>query len=114
MYTDANLLPTNPEKMDLLNWCLASYKTEMTSDINPKYMSAYYQSAGLNFLYGFKGELNLEKASSYFRLSLNTYKQPEVQKIVSAIEKYENTYPTFKQEFLLPYIDNYLKLNKTK
>jgi hypothetical protein len=114
MYTDANLLPTNPEKMDLLNWCLASYKTEMTSDINPKYMSAYYQSAGLNFLYGFKGELNLEKASSYFRLSLNTYKQPEVQKIVSAIEKYQNTYPTFKQEFLLPYIDNYLKLNKTK
>lgn len=114
MYTDANLLPTNPEKMDLLNWCLASYKTDMTSDINPKYMSAYYQSAGLNFLYGFKGELNLEKASSYFRLSLNTYKQPEVQKIVSAIEKYQNTYPTFKQEFLLPYIDNYLKLNKTK
>jgi hypothetical protein len=114
MYIDPSLLPANPEKVNLLNWCLLSYKTEMSTDINPKYMASYYQAAGLNFLYGFKGDLDLEKASSYFRLSLNTYKQPEVQQIISAIDKYQNTYPTFKQEFLLPYIDNYLKLNKIK
>lgn len=114
MYIDSSLLPANPEKVNLLNWCLLSYKTEMGNDINPKYMASYYQAAGLNFLYGFKGDLDLEKANSYFRLSLNTYKKPEVQQIIIAIDKYQNTYPTFKQEFLLPYIDNYLKLNKIK
>jgi hypothetical protein len=114
MYIDPALLPINPEKSDLLNWCLLSYKTESNNNINPKYMAAYYQSAGLNFLYGFKGDVDVEKANSYLRLSLNTYKQPEVQQLLVAIEKYQNTFPSFKQEFLLPYIDNYLKLNKTK
>lgn len=114
MYSDINLAPINPEKTNLLNWCLQAYKNDMSSDGNTKYMAAYYQTVGLNFLYGFKGDVDLEKASSYFRLSLNTYKQPEVQQMINAIDKYQNTYPTFKQEFLLPYIDNYLKLNKTK
>lgn len=114
MYSDINLAPINPEKNNLLNWCLQAYKNDISNNGNTKYMAAYYQTVGLNFLYGFKGELNLEKANSYLRLSLNTYKQPEVQQMVNAIDKYQNTYPTFKQEFLLPYIDNYLKLNKIK
>lgn len=112
MYLEPTMLPSNPEKTNLLNWCLLSYKTDNSSDLNPKYMAAYYQAVGLNFLYGFKGDLDLEKASSYFRLSLNTYKQPDVQQYVTAIEKYQNTYPTFKNQFLLPYIDNYIKMNK--
>lgn len=114
MYRDPTLLPSNPEKANLLNWCLLSYKIESDNNTNPKYMAAYYQSAGLNFLYGFKGDVDVEKANSYLRLSLNTYKQPEVQQLLVAIEKYQNTFPSFKQEFLLPYIDNYLRLNKTK
>ena len=114
MYKDFTLLPSNPEKENLLNWCLLSYKTETDNTLNPKYMAAYYQSAGLNFLYGFKGDVDIEKANSYLRLSLNTFRQPEVQQLLVAIEKYQNTFPSFKQEFLLPYIDNYLRLNKTK
>lgn len=114
MYKDLTLLPSNPEKENLLNWCLLSYKTETDNTLNPKYMAAYYQSAGLNFLYGFKGDVDIEKANSYLRLSLNTFRQPEVQQLLVAIEKYQNTFPSFKQEFLLPYIDNYLRLNKTK
>lgn len=108
LFTDPSLARKSMEKSNLLNWCLSSYKY-LDDKIDNQFRSAYYKTVGYNFLYGFKGEQDIEKANSFFNMATNTYNNPESIRASTIIQKYKNIYPGLKNEYLLIYIDNDLK-----
>lgn len=109
LFTDLSLARKSMEKTNLLNWCMSSYKY-MDDKIDNQFRSAYYKTVGYNFLYGFKGEQDIDKANSFFNMATNTSNNPESIRASSIIQKYKNMYPGLKNEYLLIYIDN--ELNK--
>lgn len=108
LFTDPSLSRKSDEKNNLINWCLSSYKY-MDDNVDSQYRAAYYKAVGYNYLYGFKGMQDIDKAQSFFTLAHNTFKTPESLKAVNIIQKYKNMYPGLKSEYLLIYIDNELK-----
>jgi len=110
-YKDTLLVKQDEEKNNLLNWCLMSYKY-MGKEMNPLLLSEYYRTIALNNLYGFKGNIDLEKAETYFKLSNTSVRNIENDRTLDQIDKYRNIYPGFKDEYLLPYIDSALKNRK--
>lgn len=111
MYKETLLVQKSEEKENLLNWCLISYKY-IDDDVGAKFTSEYYKTIGLNSLYGFKGDINLDKAETYLKLSTRLVENKETDYMINLIDKYKTIYPGFKDEYILPYIDNALKMKK--